>query len=237
MARLGPGEHPRLVHLQAVAIRTRSLELSELYNQSSRLGHRIILIVKGEVYLVVSAASSVIHSVHFYEHDEALIQRLRSIAVPAIDVGNSVIIVATEPHRQQLKTALAMSDVETQILEQQGRFIFADADELLATFMVDGFPDRERFFSVVGNLATRARQSAWNAQRGVTVFGEMVAVLWEQGNRIAALQLESLWNDLLYDREFHLHCAYPRNMFRTNAEAAMIRAICDVHSHVVGRAA
>ncbi|HKT23079.1 MAG TPA: MEDS domain-containing protein [Terriglobales bacterium] len=196
-----------------------------------------MLIVKGEVYLVVNATCSVIHSVHFYEHDEALIQRLRSIIVPAIDVGNSVIVVATEPHRQQLKTALAMNDVETEILEQQGRFIFADADELLATFMVDGFPDRQRFFSVLGHLAARARQSAWNAQRGVTVFGEMVAALWEQGNRIAALQLESLWNDLLYDREFHLHCAYPRNMFRTNAEAAMIRAICDVHSHVVGRAA
>lgn len=187
--------------------------------------------------MVVSATSSVIHSVHFYEQDEALIQRLRSIIVPAIDLGNSVIVVATESHRQPLKSALAMSDVETSILEQQERLILADADELLAKFMVDGFPDRERFFSVLGNVVARARQSAWNAQRGITVFGEMVAVLWEQGNRIAALQLESLWNDLLYDREFHLHCAYPLNMFRTNAEAAMIRAICDVHSHVVGRAA
>ncbi len=187
--------------------------------------------------LVVSASCSVIHSVHFYEHDEALVQRLRSIIVPGIDVGNSVIVVVTAQHCQQLKAALAMSGVETEILEQQGRFTCADAHELLAMFMVDGFPDRERFLSVIGNLIARARQSAWNSQRGVTVFGEMVAVLWEQGNRIAALQLESLWNDLLYDREFHLHCAYPRNIFRTNAEAAMIRAICDVHSHVVGRAA
>ena len=187
--------------------------------------------------MVVSAASSVIHSVHFYEHDEALVQRLRSIIIPAIDVGNSVIVVATEPHCQQLKAALAMNNVETEILEQQGRFTCADAQGLLSEFMVDGFPDRERFFSSLGNLVARARQSAWNAQRGLTVFGEMVAVMWEQGNRIGALQLESLWNDLLYDREFHLHCAYPRSMFRTNAEAAIIHAICDVHSHVVGRAA
>ncbi|HET8827050.1 MAG TPA: MEDS domain-containing protein [Terriglobales bacterium] len=187
--------------------------------------------------MIVNATCSVIHSVHFYEHDEALVQRLRSIIGPAIDIGNSVIIVATDEHRQQLKTALTTNGMETAILEQQGRFTFADAHELLATFMVDGFPDRERFFSAVGTLVARARQSAWNTQRGVTAFGEMVAVLWEQGNRIAALQLESLWNDLLYDCEFHLHCAYPRNMFRTNAEAAMIRAICDVHSHVVGRAA
>lgn len=187
--------------------------------------------------MVISAASSVIHSVHFYEHDEALIQRLRSIIVPAIDVGNSVVIVATEPHRQQLTAALAANDVDSEVLQQQGRLTLLDAHDLLSKFMMDGFPDREKFFSVVGKLIAQARQSAWNGHRGVTAFGEMVAVLWEEGNRIAALQLESLWNDLLYEREFHLHCAYPRNMFRTNAEAAMIRAICDVHSHVVGRAA
>lgn len=187
--------------------------------------------------LVVNAACSVIHSVHFYEHDEALVQRLRTITIPAIDVGNSVVIVATIDHCQQLDDALIANGVDTTILKEQGRLACADAHELLSKFVVDGFPDRESFFFVVGDLITRARQSAWNAQRGVTVFGEVVAVLWEEGNRVAALQLESLWNDLLYDREFHLHCAYPRNMFRTDAEAAMIRAICDMHSHVVGRAA
>ena len=189
------------------------------------------------MYLVVNAACSVIHSVHFYEHDDALIQRLRSIVVPAIDVGNSVLIVATEDHRQQLRAVLEATDVGTQILEQQGRLSLIDVNDLLSKFMVDGFPDRQKFFDVIGKLIGRSQQSAWNAQRGVTASGEMVAVLWEQGNRIAALQLESLWNDLLYEQEFHLHCAYPRNMFRTNSETAMIRAICDVHSHVVGRAA
>jgi hypothetical protein len=189
------------------------------------------------VYLVINAACSVIHSVHFYEHDEALIQRLRSIVAPAIDVGNSALIVASEAHRQQLRVALKATDVATEVLEQQGRLTLLDADELLSQFMVDGFPDRQKFFDSMGKIIARSRQAAWNAQRGVTAFGEMVAVLWEQGNRIAALQLESLWNDLLYEQEFHLHCAYPRNIFRTNSEAAMIRAICDVHSHVVGRAA
>jgi hypothetical protein len=189
------------------------------------------------VYLVVNAECSVIHSVHFYEHDEALIQRVRSITIPAIDVGNSILIVVTEEHRRQVAEALTKSDVDVSVLEEQGRLTLLDARETLPDFMVDGFPDREKFFSVMGELIAKARQSAWNAQRGVTAFGEMVAVLWEEGNRIASLQLESLWNDLIYEREFHLHCAYPRNMFRTNAEAAMIRAICDVHSHVVGRAA
>ena len=187
--------------------------------------------------MAVSAVSPVIHSVHLYTRDEALIQRLQGIIVPAVSSGTSVLIVCTRGHRQELMTALAASGLDCDVLATQGRLRFRDTQELLDTFMVDGFPDRERFFSIVGAQVQESRQSAWNAERGLTVFGEMVAVLWEQGNHMAALQLEALWNDLLYDREFHLHCAYPRNLFRSSHDAALMRAICDVHSHVVGHAA
>jgi DcmR-like sensory protein len=187
--------------------------------------------------LAVSAISPVIHSVHLYTREEALIQRLQGIIAPAVSSGTAVLIVCTDDHRQQLVSALAASGLDCSVLETQGRLRFHDTQNLLDSFMVDGFPDREKFFSVVGALVDESRQSAWNAQRGVTVFGEMVAVLWEQGNHVAALQLEALWNDLLYDREFHLHCAYPRKLFRSSHDGALMRAICDVHSHVVGQVA
>lgn len=187
--------------------------------------------------MAVSAISPVIHSVHLYTRDEALIQRMHGIIVPAVSSGTSVLLVCTGEHRQQLVSALASTGLDCGVLEKQSRVRFYDTQELLDSFMQDGFPDREKFFSVVGALVDESRLSAWNAQRGVTVFGEMVAVLWEQRNHMAALQLESLWNDLLYDREFHLHCAYPRNLFHSSHDAALMRAICDVHSHVVGHAA
>ena len=37
----------------------------------------------------------------------------------------------------------------------------------------------------------------------------MVALLWHQGNVAAAIELETLWNDLAEDRRFSLLCAYP----------------------------
>jgi hypothetical protein len=85
-------------------------------------------------------------------------------------------------------------------------------------------------------MLSLSRQSAWNADRGLTVFGEMVALLWEDGNHEAALQLEDLWNDLLNDQAFDLHCAYPRHILE-NADLVMLRSICDGHSHVIGEAA
>ena len=121
-------------------------------------------------------------------------------------------------------------------LDTDGTLTFLNAHEGLARFMVDGLPNRQLFLASVGALVAAAKQVAKSETRGLTVFGEMVAVLWEQGNKTGALQLEALWNDVLNDHAFHLHCAYPRSLFQHDADAMGMRAICDEHSHVLGHA-
>lgn len=178
-----------------------------------------------------------IHSVQFYDHDDALIQRLRGIIASAVVVGNTILVVATEDHREQLTTALDNSGIDCSGLELDGRLRLHDSRELLEQFMVEGLPSRGRFLSTVGNLVKEAKQNSWNAERGLTVFGEMVSVLWQDGNHVAALKLEELWNELLDDGTFHLHCAYPRHIFGGHRDAVLIRAICEGHSHIIGEAA
>jgi hypothetical protein len=67
---------------------------------------------------------------------------------------------------------------------------------------------------------------------GLTVFGEMVALLWAEGKKEAALEVEALWNDALNDRAFHLHCAYPRSGFINPAHDDGLAAV-KFHSHAV----
>lgn len=179
----------------------------------------------------------VVHSVHFYDSDRALIQRLQSIFISAFEIGNSVVIVATEEHYRQLTSALKRQVIDIAGLEAGGRLIFFEASEALEHFMVNGMPSRELFYNSIGRLLREARLTASNADAGLAVFGEMVAVLWDQGNREGALALETLWNELLSESAFHLHCAYPRSLFTDSDQAAHIEAICQGHSHVVGQAA
>lgn len=179
----------------------------------------------------------VVHSVHFYDSDRALIQRLQSIFRSAFEIGNSVIIVATEEHYRQVSSALKRQIVDISGLEAAGRLIFFEASEALEHFMVNGMPDRELFSNSIGRLLREAKSAAAGSDSGLTVFGEMVAVLWEQGNRQGALALETLWNEVLAENVFHLHCAYPRALFADSDQAAHIEAICHGHSHVVGQAA
>ncbi len=173
-----------------------------------------------------------VHSVHFYDEQEALIKRLRGVVSSGLEVGNSVLIIATQEHRIDLTKALEKSGVDVRANERSGQLIMCDARETLNGFMVKGALHRGRFLSIVGTLLSDAKRAARTSGQGLTVFGEMVAVLWEEGNKAAALELEGFWNDLLNDRAFHLHCAYPRKNF-TDGDADGLASICNAHSHVI----
>jgi len=60
--------------------------------------------------------------------------------------------------------------------------------------MVNGLVDETRFAEVIGDLLTRARNAAEREGSRVAVFGEMVALLWAEGESQEALRLEQLWN-------------------------------------------
>jgi hypothetical protein len=178
----------------------------------------------------MSSRAPNVHSVHIYNEDSALISRLCAIVASSLEVGDCVLIVATAAHRDQLLSELRKGSLDVQAHSREGRFRMLDAKETLATFMVKGMPDRVRFMQSVGVLLDQARNLAESKHRGLTVFGEMVAVLWDAGNKEGALQLEALWNDALNDRAFHLHCAYPRSGFVNASDEA---AVCGTHSQVV----
>ena len=108
------------------------------------------------------------------------------------------------------------------------QYIALDADEALAKFMRKGWPDDELFQNFIEQLLARAQSRG----RRVRAFGEMVAILWAQGNNGATVRLEHLWNRMCHDKTFSLFCAYPRSGF-TQSTIASIKEIFDAHSRLV----
>jgi len=60
----------------------------------------------------------------------------------------------------------------------------------------------------------------------------MVAVLWEKGLNGATVHLENLWNQLHWQNEFSLYCAYPKAGFTQKATHS-IHEICKAHSKII----
>ena len=168
------------------------------------------------------------HSVAFYDTDLFLAECVADHFAPTLCAGGAAIVVATVEHRAALDGVLRRRDVELDDARREGRFIELDAAELLSTFMTDSGPDPARFQENVTAVIGRAAAGG----REVRIYGEMVALLWDQGHVPSALALEDLWNDLADIRSFSLLCAYPFNVFDDDHRAAFTR-VCDQHTAVL----
>ena len=173
------------------------------------------------------------HVLRFYSEDTALIDTLAPAAAESLAAGEAVLIIATKPHREALALRLDSLGFHTASAIRQGRYIALDAAETLAQFMVDGWPDAARFADVMGAAIDQARRAAGGDRARVFAFGEMVALLWDQGKVEATIRLEQLWNELASSRAFSLCCAYPAGIFGRTEHAAPFQKICAEHSQVV----
>jgi hypothetical protein len=168
------------------------------------------------------------HLVEFYETTAFLIGTVADFLVPALRDGDSAIVVATPDHRAAFAAAISAEHIDLDAATREGRYQALDAAEVLSTFMDDGGPDPVRFEQVAGSLLDRAAAGG----RHVKVYGEMVALLWADGDVRSTIALEDLWNDLAVARSFALLCAYPMQDFDDTTRAAF-KHICTQHSDVV----
>jgi anti-sigma regulatory factor (Ser/Thr protein kinase) len=164
------------------------------------------------------------HAVTFYEQDRDLVRIVCSHVADGVARGEKAVVIATSEHTEMFFEELVRRDVPL-----GGSIVSLDARETLAKFMVDGAPDPIAFDRVIGELV---RAIAGDDLR-VCAYGEMVAVLWEEGNVTGALRVEELWNDLLAEVEFSLLCAYPTSIIADD-QVLSVRHVCHLHTEVLG---
>lgn len=169
------------------------------------------------------------HFVQFYETDAYLVESVSGFLTPALIAGAGAIAIATPDHRKRIEKKLEARGIDVSEAVGRGQYVALDAAETLAQFMDGDSPDPERFRKVVGEVIASLAEE-WPRVRA---FGEMVALLWEEGNRDAACRLESLWNALAKEYSFSLFCAYPLSEFSDETDGAPFCEVCKCHSRVI----
>jgi DcmR-like sensory protein len=168
------------------------------------------------------------HFVQFYSDDSMLIDAAAGFLGEGLQTVEGAIVIATEKHREGLEEKLGLQGIDVAALRARKQYVPLDARDTLNRFMVNGLPDALLFAHVVGSVITRMVSSGYR----VRAFGEMVGLLWTDGNSEAAIQLEHLWNDLGKTRRFALFCACPMAEFE-GANAAQFRRICSAHESFI----
>jgi signal transduction histidine kinase len=172
------------------------------------------------------------HSAQFYRDDAYLIDELSRYIGAALIAGEAAVVIATKEHRQDLARQLQSRGLDITLAVKQGRYIALDAAETMAKFMHGGWPDAARFTDVADSIL-RPLAAAAGAHPYISAFGEMVALLWEQGNSEGAVRLEQLWNDVMRIYPMSLRCAYPIHTFDREVHGDSLLKICAEHNHVI----
>jgi PAS domain S-box-containing protein len=168
------------------------------------------------------------HLVQFYENDGFLIDSLTRWFADGLSAGDSCVYVGTEAHRVRLEKNLSDQGVDLDKLLKEGRFVSGDASQVLSTFMLNEWPDEALFTRAIEGILARVTKP-----RDVRVFGEMVALLWADGSRQAAVRLEELWNGFMKTHALSLCCAYPLHSFGSDADASLFLKVCAQHTPVL----
>jgi PAS domain S-box-containing protein len=168
------------------------------------------------------------HFVQFYEDDAVLVDAVVEYIADGLQEGAATVVVASAEHLQIFERKWSALGLDMTAARDSGRYVPLDARATLDKFMQDGWPQREAFFNVIGPVIADATKRG----RRVVAFGEMVALLWQEQQYGAAVELEALWNELAEKRHFKLFCAYPLDDDR-HAPIEALQGVCKAHSTAI----
>jgi hypothetical protein len=168
------------------------------------------------------------HGVRFYENDESLAQTVAQFLSAGLAAGHPGLVIATPAHRGAILKELVGRSLDVVQLQRSDDLVLLDAKETLSTFMTDGKPDADAFTNRMCELVKRAYRGRSNCT--VRIYGEMVDILWKNGQQEAAIRLEVLWNQLANTQAFSLLCGYAMGHFYKDAN---FEEVCRHHTHVV----
>jgi len=172
------------------------------------------------------------HFVQLYEADEGVLRKnVGKYLADGLAMGGGVIIVTTATHKASFYAELERRGWNLERLERNGRLTCLDAEDALARFLVDGYPDAERFDRAVGAVVRDAIIRAGSG--GLRAYGEMVGVLWSRRQFPAAIRLEQLWNRLRNEVPFGLFCGYPIDVFGAHFDTPIVDALLCAHTHLL----
>lgn len=165
------------------------------------------------------------HFVELYASDETLLRNLAAFVQDGLVRGEAVVVIATPDHCRGLEQRLAEMDEAPPRVGDNLHLL--DANECLASFMVNGWPDKTLFFGTMTDLVRRASAGG----RKIRLFGEMVALLWERRACESTVRLEYLWDELCARENLPLFCAYPRRSLAAGPRA-LVDGIHRAHGKV-----
>lgn len=171
------------------------------------------------------------HIVQLYQDQDFLNRAVCRFAAAALANGEGLILVPTLAHWDAFQPRLVAEGVDVKEAQRSGQLTVVDADELLPRFMRDAMPDAPVFLGLAGEIVATAHGVGRYPK--VRWWGEMVNVLWEQGNVAASMNLEDLFDRLAHEQDLAVFCSFQMDNFNGDVHTRMLPRLGENHSHLI----
>jgi hypothetical protein len=171
------------------------------------------------------------HIVQLYQDQQFLNRAVCRFAAGAIANGEGVILVPTAEHWNAFRPRLEAEGVDVSAAQKSGQLSVVDADQLLPEFMRDAMPDAPVFLGLAKDVISKAQ--AGGRYQKVRWWGEMVNVLWEQGNVGASMALEDQFDQLAQKHEIAIFCSFVMDNFNSEVHSRLLPRLGQNHSHLI----
>ncbi len=169
------------------------------------------------------------HFVQVYQDANFLCDAVAEYIGTGLRQDEGAILIARPAHVAAFSQQLSRAGLSPEKAMRRRQLLVLDADETLERFTRGGMPDWQTFHALIGGCIAEMRLEFPR----VRAYGEMVDVLWQRGERDAAIRLEEFWNDLARLQTFTLLCAYYIDNLDPEAYAGPLECVCKVHSHLI----
>jgi hypothetical protein len=171
------------------------------------------------------------HIVQLYQDDDFYSEAISHFTAEGLVRGESIILVATRPHWELISRKLAGKGFQLDALFRQGQLTLLDADGTLPKFMAGNDPDGGIFKPLARQTIARAR--AGGKYPRVRWWGEMVNVLYVDGNPRGSTRLEEFFDEVAHEENIAIFCSFLMDKFDPKIYDEAFGNVCRTHSHVI----
>jgi hypothetical protein len=169
------------------------------------------------------------HFVQVYQELDFLAETVTCYLGGGLRRGEAALVIATPEHQTKFLDAVQRGGLNPQPFIVQGQLRLLDAEQTLARVLTKGMPEWKGFHEIVGGAIAELRLQ----YPKVRAYSEMVDLLWQRGEREAAIRLEDYWNELRRLQTLSLFCAYCMDNLDPNAYGGPLESLCKVHTHLI----
>ena len=169
------------------------------------------------------------HEVEYYSDDAAFVDGFARGIKAALNSGNPVIVIASEPHRTAILERLQADQVDVYAAIERGNYRAQDPRDTLSAIMEGDVPNAALCSKAVTALIQKACNGRGQHAR-VAIFGECAPTLLADGNVEAAVRLEHLWEEATKASQADTLCGYVWSAFPEKENNPVFKRICAAHA-------